>query len=133
MTPKEFRSAVFGEIQTWAAANFPAVPVVYENGPSADEDKIGPIWLDVEVRWYGGSVAAMGVTPRTRMSGAVSVACYYRSSEGTDQSDSVIDSVNALLGVRRMSSAVMGAPQRTVPTYLRGWYRTGALIPFDLG
>lgn len=133
MTPKEFRDAITAEILAWGSANFPTIPIVYENGPVPDEDKIGPIWLDVEVRWYGGSVASMGTTPRTRMTGAVSVCCFRRSAEGTDQSDLAIDSVNALLGVRRFGSAVMGAPQRTVPTHLRGWYKTGALIPFELG
>ena len=45
MTSEEFRAAVFAEIRNWAAASFPTLPVVYENGPVPDEDKIGPIWL----------------------------------------------------------------------------------------
>lgn len=133
MTPKEFRASVFGEIQAWAAANFPTVPVIYENGPAPDEDRIGPIWLDVEMRWYGGSVASIGSPVRTRHSGAVSAMCFYRAGEGTDEPDTLIDSLSALLQARRLGSGILEAPQRAVPTYLRGWFKTGIFIPFTLG
>lgn len=133
MTPKEFRAAVSAEIQTWAAANFPTLPVIYENGPVPDEDKIGPVWLDVEVRWYSGSAASVGTIPRMRHTGAISAACFYRSGEGTDQPDSIIDSLSTYLQVRRLGAGVLEAPQRTVPTNLRGWYKTGMLLPFILG
>lgn len=133
MTSEEFRAAVFAEIRNWAAASFPTLPVVYENGPVPDEDKIGPIWLDVEIRWYDGSVAALGSTPRTRDFGAVSLSCFYKVGEGTKSPGQVIDSVSALLQARRFGSAVMGARKRTVPTNLRGWHKTGVLIPFTLG
>lgn len=133
MTPREFRAAVFAEVQTWAAANFPALPIIYENGPVPDEDKIGTIWLDIEMRWYGGTLATIGEKPLTRMTGAVSASCFYRTGEGTDQSDLVIDSLCEYLQARRLGGAgVLEAPQRTFPTNLRGWYKTGMLLPFRL-
>lgn len=133
MTSEEFRAAVFADIRDWAAANFPTLPVIYENGPVPDEDKIGPIWLDVEIRWYEGSVAALGSNPRTRDFGAVSLACFYKTGEGTKAPGQVIDSASALLQTRRIGAAVLGARKRTVPTYMRGWHKTGVLIPFTLG
>ena len=133
MTPKEFRAAVFGEIQTWAAANYPVMPVLYENGPVPDEDKIGSIWLDIELRWYGGSIASVGTNPRMRQTGAVSAMCYYRTGEGTDEPDSVIDSLSEYLQARRLGAGILEAPQRTVPASLRGWFKTGMFLPFTLG
>lgn len=133
MTPKEFRAAVFADIVAWAATNFPTLPVIYENGPVPDEDKIGQIWLDVEVRWYGGMVAAFGEVPRLRQSGAVSANCFYRAGEGTEKTDDIVDSFDARFQARRIGAAVLLAPQRTVPTNLRGWYKTGTLVPFTLG
>lgn len=133
MTPEDFRSAVFSDLQAWQAASYPAMPVVYENGPEVDEDSIGLIWLDVEIRWYGGQVASMGTTPRTRSTGALSLDCYYRSGQGTSEPWAVAESLSQLLGVRRIGSAVLGAPQRKVPTNLLGWYKAGLLIPFTLG
>ena len=133
MTPKEFRAAVNTEINAWSLANFPTIPVVYENGPVPDEGTIGPIWLDVEVRWYGAHNATLGEVPRVRHSGAVSVVCFHRNGEGTDQPDTLIDSVSTFLQNRRLSAGVLEAAQRTVPTNLRGWYKTGTLIPFLLG
>ncbi len=133
MTPKEFRAAVFGEVQAWAAASFPTLPVLYENGPTPDEDKIGTIWLDVELRWYGGIVASIGTPVRTRKTGAVAAMCYYRTGEGTDAPDSVIDSLGEYLQARRLGAGVLEAPQPTVPTNIRGWHKTGIFIPFTLG
>ena len=133
MTSEEFRAAVFAEIRDWAATNFPNLPVVYENGPVPDEDKIGPAWLDVEIRWYEGSVAAFGETPRTRDFGAVSLACFYKTGEGTKVPGEIIESVSSLLQARRIGSAVLDARKRTVPTNLLGWHKTGVLIPFTLG
>jgi hypothetical protein len=133
VTPKEFRAAVNNEINAWATSNFPTIPVIYENGPVPDEDAIGPIWLDVEVRWYGAHNATLGVMPRVRHSGAVSVSCLHRGGEGTDQPDTLIDSISTYLQNRRLSAGVTEAAQRTVPTSLRGWYKTGTLIPFLLG
>lgn len=133
MTSKEFRAAVFSEIQTWAAANYPTLPVLYENGPTPDEDKIGPMWLDVELRWYGGSVASVGTTPRMRQTGAISAMCFYRTGEGTEEPDGIIDSLGAYLQVRRLGAGILEAPQKTVPTHLRSWFKTGMFLPFTLG
>lgn len=133
MTPKEFRAAVFSEINVWATANYPSMQVLFENGPTPDEATMGAIWLDVELRWYGGSVAAMGTNPRMRQTGAVSVMCFYRTGEGTAAPDDVVDGLSAHLQARRMGAGVLDAAQRTVPTNLRGWFKTGLLIPFTLG
>ena len=133
MTSEEFRSTIFSEIRDWVSVEFPTLPVVYENGPQPDEDAIGPIWLDVEIRWYDGSVAAFGEAPRTRDFGAVSLACFYKTGEGTKTPGEVIEGLSSLLQVRRFGAAVTGARQRTVPTHLLGWYKVGVLIPFTLG
>jgi len=133
LTTKEFRASVFGMFVSWASANFPTLPVVYENGPVPDEENIGPIWLDVEIRWYGGSISTIGQTPSTRQTGAISAMCYYKQSSGTEQPDSIIDSLTTLLQTKRIGSAVTDAAQRSVPTYFKGWFKTGVYIPFTLG
>lgn len=132
MNTKDFRAAVFSAIQTWGAANFPTLPIVWENGPVPDEDKIGPIWLDVEIRWYGGKSLGIGNVISGRHSGAVSVQVYTRGAQGTGASDDVVDSLETLLKNQRLGTSILGFPQRTVPTNLRGWYKTGLLVPFTL-
>lgn len=128
-----FRALVFGELQTWAAANFPTLPVVYENGPVPDEDTIGPIWLDVELRWYGAVIASVGANPRARDTGAVVINCFYREGAGTRQPDQILDSLRTLLTGRRLGEGTLWAPQRASPTNLRGWRKAGVSIPFSLG
>lgn len=128
-----FRTAVFGEIQAWAVANFPAIPVCYENGPVPDQDTIGPIWLDVQLRWYSATIASVGASPRTRDSGAVSVNCFYREGSGTQLSDQVIDSLRSRLAGKRLGAGTLWAPQRMAPTNLNGWMKNGMLLPFSLG
>ena len=133
MSTEAFRSAVHSEIAAWGAASYPAVPIFYENGPTPDEETVGPIWLDVELRFYGGAIASVGTSPRMRQTGAVSVMVYRKESTGTKLSDQVIDSLCAALQARRLGGAVLLAPQRTVPTNLLGWLKTGILLPFTLG
>lgn len=133
MTTEAFRSAVQGAIKDWGAASFPAVPIFYENGPIPDQASVGLIWVDVELRWYGGTIASVGIIPTMRQTGAVSVSVYFKEAAGTQQPDQICDSLGALLQARRLGGAVLWAPQRTVPTHLLGWYKTGILVPFTYG
>lgn len=133
MTTEAFRSAVNGAVQAWGAASFPSVPILYENGPTPDEASIGPIWVDLEIRWYGGSIASVGITPTMRQTGAISACVYYKRATGTALSDQIIDSLCTLLQGQRLGGAVLWAPQRTVPAHYLGWYKTGMLLPFTKG
>jgi hypothetical protein len=132
MNTKEFRAAVNGEIEAWAAANFPSLPLVFENGPIADQDKIGPMFLDTEVRWYGGSPLSIGSGPVGRYSGVISIQIFRRAGEGTGPVDDIVDSLEPYLRTRRIGTAIISFPQRTIPTSLLGWYKTGLLFPFTL-
>lgn len=133
MNTKEFRAAVFGELATWGAASFPSLVLIYENGPVPDEDKIGPIWLDCEIRWYGSQGLSLGSLPFTgRHSGTISTQVYYRSAQGTGAVDDIIDSLETLLKTRRIGTSIVQFPQRTVSTNMRGWYKAGLLFPFTL-
>ena len=97
-----------------------------------DEDKIGSPWLDVEIRWYGAKPMSVGEVVAGRHSGAVSVNVYCRDASGTGSADDIIDSLETLMRTRRLGTAVLKFPQRTVPTCLKGWYKTGLLAPFTL-
>ena len=132
MSTETFRSAVNAELVAWQAAGFPTLPLIFENGPAPDEDKIGRIWLDAEIRWYGGMIVSVGSKPLTRDTGALSFMCYYKDGEGTKQSDQIVDSLADRFEARRLGGAFLKAKQRTVPTHLRGWYKTGILVPFTL-
>lgn len=133
MTTKDFRAAVFGAIQTWASANYPTLVVCYENGPAMDEDTIGPMWLDAEIRWYGAREMGLGSLPVTgRHSGAISLQMFYRSAQGTGQVDDILESLTSYLKSQRLGGGLIKFPQRTVPTNLRGWYKSGLLFPFTL-
>lgn len=132
MTTENFRAGVFGAIDAWVQATHPGMPVITENGPTPDEKSVGVIWLDCEVRWYGGRNISIGETPMGRHSGAVSAQVYCREASGTAGSDQVVDGLIGLLKNARLGGGQLQFPQRTAPTLLRGWYRTGVLVPFYL-
>lgn len=133
MSTKQYRAGVNQHIKDWAAAAFPTLPVIYENGPVPDEDKIGRIWLDLEIRWYGSQQLAFsdGV-PKKRHSGAISANVFYREAAGTGLVDDIVDSLSNSLQCRRLAGGLIMSPQRTVPTHLKGWYKSGLLFPFTL-
>lgn len=132
MDTKDFRAAVFSEIETWALANFPAVPFIFENGPVPDEDKIGPTWVDVSIRWYGSQPMGIGEVVTGRHSGVVSLQVYHRQGLGSGLPDDIIDGVEPLLKTRRIGTAILYFPQRNVPTDIKGWYKAGCFFPFTL-
>ena len=132
MNTKDFRAAIVGAIETWGAASFPSLPILYENGPVPDEDKIGPVWLDLEIRWYNAQPMAIGNPIVGRHNGVISTQVFSREATGTGLSDDIIDSLETLLKARRFGSSVIKFPQRTVATNLKGWYKSGLLFPFTL-
>jgi hypothetical protein len=132
MNTKEFRAAVNAEILSWGAASFPTLPLVFENGPLHDRDKIGPIFLDCEVRWYGGKPLSIGGGASGRYSGALSMQLYHRATLGTADPDDILDSLTDYMKVRRIGASIISFPQRTIPTHLLGWYKVGLLFPFTL-
>lgn len=132
MTTEEFRAAVTARVLAWQAANYPALPVITENGPVPDENTIGPIWLDLELRWYTGHNVTMGQNPLGRHTGAVSANVFCRAAEGTAKPGAVVDSLITLLKNIRLGAGQLQFPQRTVPTTLQGWFKTGVLVPFYL-
>ncbi len=132
MNTKEFRSAVFGEIEQWGKTKFPTLPIIYENGPVPDEDKIGPLWLDVSIRWYGSQQMTVGEVVVGRYTGVVSVRVFYREGQGTAAVDDVLDSLEQHLRSRRFGSATLQFPERYTPTRLAGWYKVGLMFPFRL-
>lgn len=132
MTTEEFRAAVVARTLAWQADHFPTLPVIVENGPVPDENSIGPIWLDLELRWYTGQNVTMGENPLGRHTGAVSANVFYRAAEGTARPGAIIDSLITALKNARLGAGQLQFPQRTVPTTLQGWYKTGVLVPFYL-
>lgn len=130
MTTEAFRAAVVTKLQAWATG-FPSLRVVYENGPVPDEGSIGNIWLDQQLRWYGGAPVSIG-SDTTRHSGAISLMVFYRSAAGTAEPGAIVDSLLQAFRRQRLGGAVLRNPQRTVPTNLKGWYKTGILVPFTL-
>lgn len=133
MSTKQFRAGVTQHIKTWGTASFPTLPIIYENGPVPDEDKIGKVWLDLEIRWYGATqLAFFDLVPKKRHTGAISVNVFYREAAGTGLVDDIIDSLSTSLECRRLSGGLILSPQRTVPTHLKGWYKSGLLFPFSL-
>jgi hypothetical protein len=132
MNVKEFRSAVFAEIEEWGQDSFPDLPIIYENGPVPDEDKIGPLWLDVSVRWYGSQQLSIGEVVAGRYSGVVSVLAFYREGQGTAAVDDVLDSLEQRLRTRRFGSSTLQFPEHYTPTFIKGWYKVGLMFPFYL-
>lgn len=132
MTTTEFCGVVTARILAWQAANYPALPVITENGPVPDENTIGPVFLDLELRWYGGQNITMGSSPLGRHTGAVSANVFYRAYEGTAQPGAIVDSLITLLKNVNLGAGQLQFPQRTVPTMLKGWHKSGLLVPFYL-
>lgn len=132
MSTKDFRSAVFAEIDTWQKTHFPTIPAVYENGPVPDEDRIGPAFLDVSIRWYGSTTLSIGESKKGRHRGVISVLFFMREGQGTATADEVLDHLSKHLSHRHLGQSTVYFPEHYTPTNFRGWYKVGLMFPFTL-
>lgn len=132
MSTRAFRSGVVSEVVKWAAAEFPALPIIYENGPVPDEDKIGPIWLDISIRWYGAQTKNVGEFAAGRHTGVVSAQVFAREGSGTAKVDDILDSLTRFLATKRIGSGIVMFPEHNTPNTAQGWYKSGLMFPFWL-
>ena len=132
MSTRAFRSGVVSEVVQWAAAEFPELPIIYENGPVPDEDKIGPIWLDVSIRWYGAQTKNVGEFAAGRHTGVVSAQVFAREGSGTAKVDDILDSLTRFLATKRIGSGIVMFPEHNTPNTAQGWYKSGLMFPFWL-
>lgn len=132
MSTRAFRSGVVSEVVQWAAAEFPALPIIYENGPVPDEDKIGPIWLDISIRWYGAQTKNVGEFAAGRHTGVVSAQVFAREGSGTAKVDDILDSLTRFLATKRIGSGIVMFPEHNTPNTAQGWYKSGLMFPFWL-
>lgn len=131
MSTEAFRSAVHTLVES-TMAGFPGIHVFYENGPEVDEAAVGDIFLDVEIRWYSAKLTALGLNSPGRDTGAISLQVYYKSSEGTKVVDELVDDLRDAFKAKRVGNGITQMPQRSVPTHLKGWYKSGIFVPFHL-
>lgn len=130
MSTQDFTNAVFGQLASVMTAEFPHITVLYENGPEVDEASVGDMFLDAEVRWYGASLITMELNPRGRHTGAISLQVFYKQTEGTAAVGALVDRLITEFKSKRIGGGITQMPQRSVPTHLKGWYKSGLFVPF---
>jgi hypothetical protein len=132
MSTEAFRAAAFGLIHDTLQTLAPNLPVEYENGPEVDEAIAGNQFAMVELRWYDASVVSVGPRGLGRHKGSISVQVFTKQATGTQPADRLVDNLIELLRSRRIGDGRTLMPQRSVPTYLDGWHKTGVFVPFIL-
>ena len=132
MSTQNFINSVFGTLADLMAAEFPTVTVLYENGPEVDEASVGDMFVDAEVRWYGADLITMELNPLGRHSGAISLQVFYKQAEGTAAVGALVDRLITEFKSKRIGGGLTKMPQRSVPTHLKGWYKSGIFVPFHL-
>lgn len=132
MSTQNFINAVSETLATLMASEFPGITVMYENGPEVDEASVGDMFVDLEVRWYGADLITMELNPMGRHSGAISLQVYYKQAEGTAAVGALVDRLITEFKSRRIGGGITKMPQRSVPTHLKGWYKSGIFVPFHL-
>lgn len=134
MTKTQFRSWVETQVDTWRAANYPTLPVFYENGENPDQGKVGALWLDVEIGYRGGVAAAVGGRAPARLSGNVRLMAYMKQGGGMQAGEAVLDSLlDHFRTNRRAAGGVMldvPVPHSAPP--MLGWQKAGWLVPFKV-
>lgn len=132
MTIETFRGAVQSAVTTWMSANYPSVPLQLENADALDQDAVGVMWLDVEIKFFGGGNVTMGGRPRGRDHGTVNTNLYVKEGEGTLASDAIVEGLRELLRNRSIGGGVLSFPAYGAPPAALGWRQYGLKTPFRI-
>lgn len=132
MSIEAFRGAVQDEISTWMTANYPSVPVQFENADALNQDTAGAMWLDVETKFFGGGNVTMGGRPRGRDHGTVNTNLYVKEGEGTLASGPIVEGLRELLRNRVIGGATLSFPAYAAPPAALGWRQYGLKTPFRI-
>lgn len=132
MSTKDFRGALAKTIIDWATLAHPTLPLMWENGPEIDEDKIGSTWLDIGIKWVSAEPRNLGDVYKGRRKGVISLQLFAKEGMGTGRSDDILDELSVLLSHTRVGNAVVGFASRSTPVTALGWYKSGVMLPFAL-
>ena len=130
MSIKEFRGAVFEEVDAWQRANFPDLRIVYQNAPDYDESEAtAKPWADVELNFYAGTATSLGADAKGRHHGTLTLSLYHRKGEGTADTDDLLDSFSKHFRLKRIGGGLLKMPKYVQSNEFKGWYTGGVVVP----
>lgn len=123
------RDSIVGYLNPLYTAAYPAVPVVYDNGPF-DWNDTPEMFVEVETEFYAGEQVYISESPLRRVSGCVYVSVHAKAGSGTRASLGIIDWFSEALKFRTVGSALLQAPEPEQPETYPGWYVSCLKVPF---
>ncbi len=122
-------SAVYAAVLEEMATHYPSIVVAQENGPF-DYSNPPPVYVLVEIKFYGGNQIGLAAAPRTRTSGFVYVTYHCREGEGTLAGLDVLDKIAARLAYSTLDRAQLQAATLADEAPPRGWHTDMIKVPF---
>ena len=130
MTFEDARAAVYAKLDAFMQANYPAVPVQYENRANVDVSNLtGPVVV-CELAYGDGEQKSLEQAPIVRYQGAIWLNAGAKEGEGTADSLGILSALASAFKTTSFGGVVTQAP-RPVPGAKRlGLYFIGIRVPF---
>ena len=124
------RDTIATLVNTACTTNLPTYPVFYENGPAPDLNQIGEEFLYVSVGFDSGRQAELGVNPKARYTGHLSLTFMKKATTGTKSLLQKVDTLTGALKNVTISDLHLATPTPGRTESHDGWYSQEWAIPF---
>jgi hypothetical protein len=124
------RQAIYTRLKTAWDADYPTVPIQWENRLRVDLLQQVLPFISCDVVFDDGYQAAMEIDPLMRYSGCVHLGVYVREHEGTALQNTYLWYLGELFKVAIFSGVRTRAPVPQRPEIFEGWVRKSLRIEF---
>jgi hypothetical protein len=123
------RDSIIGLIHPAFTLQHPDLPIAYDN-QAFDRDAQPEKFVDLTIDFLEAEQANLGINPRTRIRGVVSITYVCRRGLGARDALATLDWFSSLLKYRSLGSIQMQAPKALPGDTVPGWYSPMLHVPF---
>ena len=116
--------------QAWKTA-YPTVPLYYENTTKVSLDKVGEMFVKVEINFLDNIRQGVDRSPITATEGEVSFSLFMKEGCGTVKAVKTMDFLMSLMKYKELPGVTLGCPTPGRKVEKNGWSSSDFNVPFS--
>lgn len=124
------RDALVALIHNAWTAQYPTVPVFYENAIRVDLDKAGESFLKVDIEFDKARQMTIELAPRHRVIGAIVLTLFAKDGTGVRTTLERLDFLTNVAKFKDIAGVKLQTPQPGSRAYKNGWRSYELIVPF---
>ena len=126
------RNALVAYLHTAFVAEYPGVPIFYENTVEIDKDAQPGMFLMVEIDFLDNQLITVNTNPNTEVFGEMVLRIFTRAGLGVSGHLGLFDYLTSLMSNRTISGVMTLTPFPDKKLTRTGWMMTDIVVPFKV-